>query len=262
MRAQLREAAKRLLASEYVVAFTGAGVSTPSGVPDFRSAGTGLFSFIDPLCVASISSFQNDPEAFYSWVRPFAGKVARARPSGAHRALAELEAHGLLHAVITQNVDRLHREAGSRRVLPLHGEIDTLVCRACRREVESARYWRSFLSDGLVPRCPCCGRVMKPSAVLFGEVLSHDVLREAQEEALRCDLMLVAGSSLEVMPAADIPALARRRGAELIIINEQPTHLDEEARFVFRSDVAQLLPGLVRVCERLLLTRPTVSLAS
>jgi len=248
VRAQIRQAAYRLFASEHAVALTGAGISTPSGIPDFRSAGSGLWNIIDPMRVASIWAFREDPEAFYRWIKPLAQKLFSARPNPAHLALAELEAAGHLRAVITQNVDLLHQKAGSRRVLELHGHIRTLSCLKCHTSQPSEAYWPRFLSEGTLPRCPRCHAVLKPDVVLFGEMLPHDVLREAQQEALHCDLMLVAGSSLEVMPAADLPSLAHRRGAALIIVNEQPTSLDRYAEFVFHADVTQVLPRLAAFC--------------
>lgn len=248
---QLRQAAQRLRSSTHVVAFTGAGISTPSGIPDFRSPSTGLWNFVDPLAVASLWSFDEDPEGFYRWMRPLAHKLSSARPNRAHRALAQLEEQRLLSVLITQNVDGLHQRAGSERVLELHGDLETLRCLSCHSVHPSEAYWQRFLADGLLPRCPHCHAVLKPSAVLFGEELPHEVLRAAQQEALSCDLMLVAGSSLEVMPAADLPRLAHRRGACLIIVNDQPTPLDQAAEFRFRADVTQVLPLLAKLCRQM-----------
>jgi len=248
---QLGQAAQALLSAGHAVALTGAGISTPSGIPDFRSAGTGLWSFVDPLHVASIWAFREDPVAFYRWMRPLAQKFITAQPNVAHLALAQLEAVGHLRAVITQNVDLLHHRAGSRRVLEVHGHLRTLSCLACHAGQPADAHWPRFLADGSLPRCPHCGAVLKPDVVLFGEVPPHDVLRQAQQEALRCDLMLVAGSSLEVLPAADLPSLAYRRGAALIIVNEQPTPLDGCAALVFHANVTHVLPRLVALCRQL-----------
>jgi len=247
---QLRKAARRLRSSKHGVAFTGAGISSPSGIPDFRGPITGLWNFVDPLAVASVWSFEEDPEAFYRWIRPFAHKFWSARPNVAHRALAQLEEQGLLNTVITQNVDGLHQSAGSGRVLELHGDLRSLLCVECRCTLRSEAYWHRFLADGLLPRCPSCQAVLKPGAVLFGEELEHAVLRAAQQEALSCDVMIVAGSSLEVMPAADLPRLAHRQGACLIIINDQPTPLDQVAEYTFRASVTQVLPVLAALCRQ------------
>jgi len=249
--AQLRQAAERLVASQHAVAFTGAGISTPSGIPDFRSPGSGLWNFVDSLRVASIRAFQDDPASFYHWIRPLARRLAAALPNVAHRALADLEADGLLHAVITQNVDSLHQKAGSRRVLEVHGDVQTMLCLRCQVSEPSEAYWPRFLADGTLPRCSWCNSVLKPSAVLFGELPPHRVLSDAQQEALRCDVMLVAGSSLEVMPAADLPRLAVRRGAALIVVNKAPTPLDRQATLVLRANVTTVLPRLVDICGEL-----------
>ena len=249
MKSQVRQAAERLYGSRYAVAFTGAGISTPSGIPDFRSPGTGLWNFDDPLRVASIWSFREDPASFYRWIRPLARKLMTAKPNSAHRALSDLEAGGHLRAVITQNVDSLHQEAGSSRVLELHGDAQTMVCLQCSFRQPSEACWPQFLSLGTLPQCPCCGQVLKPSAILFGEAPPYDVLRQAQQEALCCDLMLVVGSSLDVMPAADLPHLAIRRGAALIVVNEQPTPLDQQAAYVFHANVTRVLPQMAKVCR-------------
>jgi len=251
VKTQLRQAAERLVASQHAVALTGAGISTASGIPDFRSPGTGVWNCIDALSVASIGAFRDDPISFYRWIRPLARGLAKATPNVAHRALADLEARGLLQAVITQNVDCLHQKAGSRRVLEVHGDILTMLCLRCDAREPSEAYWPRFLADGTLPRCPCCNAVLKPGTVLFGELPPHSVLSLAQQEALRCDLMLIAGSSLEVMPAADLPRLARRRGAALIIVNRDPTPLDRQAALVLRADVTSVLPRLVLACREL-----------
>jgi NAD-dependent deacetylase len=177
--------------------------------------------------------------------------MAKAKPNVAHRALADLEARGLLHAVITQNVDCLHQKAGSQRVLEVHGDILTMHCLACHAREPSETYWPRFLADGTLPRCPCCDTVLKPGTILYGEVPPHSVLSQAQQEALCCDLMIIAGSSLEVMPAADLPRLANRRGAALIIINREPTPLDRHATLVMRANVTAVLPKLVDMCREL-----------
>jgi NAD-dependent deacetylase len=248
VQAELKRAAERLTHSEHLIAFTGAGVSTPSGIPDFRSVGVGLWTLDDPLRVASLAAFLENPDGFFKWARPLARKLSSARPNAAHAALARLEDAGILRAIITQNVDMLHQRAGSRCVLGVHGHLETLHCLSCDTSESAADYWLTFLRNGVLPRCPQCNRPLKPSAVLYGEALPHDVLRNAQQEALASDAMLVVGSSLEVMPAADLPRLAYRRGALLVIVNEQPTPLDERAEFVFRANAAHILPRLVDLC--------------
>jgi NAD-dependent deacetylase len=155
-----------------------------------------------------------------------------------------MEAHGRLEAVITQNIDLLHSRAGSRRVLELHGHIREATCLDCGAARPAGPLLRRFVDDGQMPLCLDCGGVLKPNVVLFGEELPADALQEAQRLARRCDVMLVAGSSLEVWPVADLPRLARSAGARLVIVNREPTPLDDLAEVVVRADVAEALPAL------------------
>jgi NAD-dependent deacetylase len=226
------------------VALTGAGVSTPSGIPDFRSPGSGLWENVDPMEVASLTAFRYHPERFYNWVRPLAASTRHARPNPAHHALAALERAGLLKVLITQNIDELHQRAGSAQVLELHGSMREATCGQCHRVWPGAPVLAKFIEDGEVPRCPDCGGVLKPNVILMGEQLPEAVLREARAAARRSDVMLVAGSALEVMPAAGLPLEAVMRGAKLIILNHDPTYLDERADVVIRADVAGTLPQI------------------
>jgi len=244
---QIERAAALIVNSNYAVALTGAGISTPSGIPDFRSPGSGLWEKVNPMLVASVFSFRLRPQAFYEWARPLAKKLLEAEPNPAHLALAELEEMGLLKAVITQNIDNLHQRAGSKRVLELHGNMRQATCLKCRKVVSTQDMIEQFL-EGKVPRCSC-GGLLKPNVVFFGEPLPRWVLLEAWGEAERCDLVLVVGSSLEVTPAAEIPFVALRRGAKAIVVNYQPTPLDSRAEVVIRDDVAKVLPQISRRCR-------------
>jgi len=227
------------------VVLTGAGLSTPSGIPDFRSEGKGLWSRDEPLEVASLSTFRTAPERFFEWFRPLAAQIFNAQPNPAHLALAQLEASGHLQAVITQNIDILHQKAGSRRVIEMHGTLRTLSCTQCFRQVESAPYLKPFTETGDIPHCPHCGAVLKPDVILFGEQLPQTAWYEAQREARQCDLMVVAGSSLEVLPVAGLPIQALDRGAHLIIVNNTPTYLNVRADVNILEDVASVLPAIV-----------------
>jgi NAD-dependent deacetylase len=231
--------------SKRVVVLTGAGISTPSGIPDFRSEGTGLWSRDEPLEVASLSTFRTSPEKFYAWFRLLAGRIFDALPNPAHLALAGLESAGYVSLVATQNIDMLHQKAGSRRVAEMHGTLATLSCTQCFRQVDSQGFLPAFIERGEIPRCPACNSVLKPDVILFGEQLPHKALMEAQVEVRQCDLMLVAGSSLEVLPVAGLPMQALDRGAHLIIVNNTPTYLNVRADAVFLEDVAQVLPAIV-----------------
>ena len=235
-----------LRGARQAVAFTGAGISTPSGIPDFRSS-TGLWQQYDPLEVASIGAFRRDPARFYAWIRPLARDILQARPNPAHRALAQLEQAGRLHAVITQNIDGLHQQAGSRRVIEVHGGLQRMVCLDCGWRGPAAPFLTpAFLEGDALPRCPRCEAVLKPDATLFGEALPAAAWRAAQEAVQQADVVLVAGSSLEVLPAGHLPAQAYRNGAAVIIVNLQPTFMDVHAAAVLRGDVAQVLPALVQ----------------
>lgn len=242
----VRSAARILAAANYAVALTGAGISTPSGIPDFRSPNYGLWQQVDPMEVASRWGFERHPEKFYAWVRPLALAMAAARPNGAHHALAALEAAGLIKAVITQNVDGLHQEAGSRNVLEVHGHLREAFCLACEATYPGADLLQRFQATGQVPRCSC-GGVLKPSVVLFGDPLPARVLRAAQAAVARCDVMLVAGSSLEVVPAGDWPGEVVAQGGDLIIVNRTPTPYDGVATVVIHKDVSEALPAIAHM---------------
>ncbi len=230
--------------AKYAVALTGAGISTPSGIPDFRSPESGVWDRVDPFEVASIYAFRHNPSAFFDWIRPLAHKILHAQPNPAHLALAELEKDGRLQAVITQNIDLLHSKAGSQTVYEVHGSLRRATCQGCHAQVDAHPLWRQFAQNDQIPACASCGAVLKPNVVLFGEMLPAITMHLAQEAAKKCDLMLVAGSSLEVAPAGDLPTLAKQAGAKLIIVNLGPTHMDREADLLFREDVAELLPLL------------------
>ena len=231
--------------SRRTIILTGAGISTPSGIPDFRSEGSGLWSRDEPLEVASLSTFRVAPERFYSWFRPLAGQIYTAQPNPAHLALAELEKKDLVHTVITQNIDMLHQKAGSQHVIELHGSMRSLTCSSCYNQVESEGYILPFVKDGLLPACPKCGCILKPDVILFGEQLPEGAWSAAQKAVRQCDLILVAGSSLEVLPVAGLPMVAIDRGAHLIIVNNTPTYLNIRADVAILDDVAEVLPLMV-----------------
>jgi NAD-dependent deacetylase len=241
-------AATLLREARYAVALTGAGISTPSGIPDFRSPGSGLWERVNPMIVASIQTFRIRPKAFFDWVRPLAEKVMAAEPNPAHLALAELEAAGCLQAVITQNIDGLHQRAGSREVLEVHGHVREATCTRCHAVVPTGDFLDDFLGSKEVPHCVACGGVMKPNVVLFGEQLPVGVLNAAQAHVLRADLLLVAGSHLDVMPASQMPLLVHERGGRVIVVNMTDTYIDAVAEVVIHADVADVLPRVVQAC--------------
>lgn len=240
----IEEARTLVRQSRYIVALTGAGISTPSGIPDFRSAESGLWEQTDPMAVASIYAFRQRPQAFYDWIYPLAQQILQAQPNAAHEALAQMEARGPLKSIITQNIDLLHARAGSSAIYEVHGHVREATCLTCSARYNGESILYEFLDTGLAPCCPGCGGVLKPNVILFGELLPMDVLSQAQRQAQRCDLMIVAGSSLEVLPAGDLPLLARQTGARLIFVNLSETHLDYLADVVIHADVVDVLPRL------------------
>jgi NAD-dependent deacetylase len=246
----ISRAAALIRQARHAVALTGAGSSTCSGIPDFRSPGTGLWERADPMEVASITNFRRHPEAFYEWIRPFVATLLAAEPNPSHLALAELEAGGWMQAVITQNIDDLHQRAGSREVLELHGHIREVTCSRCRRVLPTRDVLVDYLAAGGVPRCGECGGVVKPNVVLFGEQLPLGALNAAMAHVNRADLMLVAGSSLEVAPASQLPLLVHERGGYLIVVNLAPTYIDRVADVVIYGDVADVLPRIAQACTR------------
>ncbi len=231
--------------AESVVALTGAGISVPSGIPDFRSPGTGLWANVDPMEVAHIDVFRRDPARFWRFYGERFQSLEDKQPNGAHLALAALEQAGLLQAVITQNIDRLHSAAGTRTLVEVHGSIASsscLVCRA-RHPLADVRERLRRAADG-VPRC-ACGEPLKPDVVLFGEYLPASALQRAEALAAGADLMLCIGSSLEVYPVAQLPGVTLARGGRLAIITQGATPLDRRASVRLRGDVADELGALV-----------------
>jgi NAD-dependent deacetylase len=225
------------------VVLTGAGFSTPSGIPDFRSEGTGLWSRDEPMLVASLSTFRTAPEKFFQWFRPLAGRIYNALPNPAHLAMAEMEKQGCIHSIITQNIDALHQKAGSKNVIEMHGTMSTLTCAQCYHQADALPYLGPFVERGEIPRCPGCGGILKPDVILFGEQLPQKAWMQAQRDARQCDVMMVAGSSLEVLPVAGLPMQALDRGAHLIIVNNTPTYLNVRADVAILEDVADIIPA-------------------
>lgn len=233
------------------VALTGAGISVPSGIPDFRSPGTGLWDKIDPMEVASIHGFEKNPAKFFQFMAPLESLVESGRPNPAHDAVAELENMGLLRSIITQNIDNLHQDAGSKNVIELHGNASRGTCRGCGGKFKRAEL--AGLADGSgVPRCPRCGGVIKPDVVLFGESLPFDALMTAQRDAGECGVMLVVGSSLTVAPASMMPQVAYRAGAAVAVINLQSTYMDSYAEVALHEKVEEALPAVVAKVKELI----------
>jgi len=226
------------------VALTGAGVSVPSGIPDFRTPETGLWANVDPMEVAHIDVFESDPERFWSYYRPRFHSLGEKQPNGAHEALAELERRGLLEGVVTQNIDRLHRAAGSANVVEMHGSIETSTCRSCGASYGLEQVDALFDEDG-VAVCANCQGAVKPDVVLFGEMLPEAAMRRAQELAERAELMLCVGSSLVVHPVAGLPGLTLAAGGSLAIVTQGPTPYDGEAVLKLEGEVDEELAAVL-----------------
>ena len=243
---KIEYAAELLRKARHAVVLTGAGISTPSGIPDFRSEGTGLWSRDEPMEVASLNTFRTHPDRFFLWFRPLASQIYQAAPNSAHLALAELEKAGYIQSIITQNIDALHHKAGSKKVIEMHGTLRTLTCTHCFQKEEAKDYLEDFVGRGKQPRCPSCNALLKPDVILFGEQLPQKAWYDAQRESRQCDLMLVAGSSLEVLPVAGLPMQAIDRGSHLVIVNHTVTYLNVRADVVIQEDVAAVLPAIAQ----------------
>ncbi|MEX2253728.1 MAG: NAD-dependent deacylase [Thermoleophilaceae bacterium] len=238
--------AELLAEAESAVVLTGAGVSVPSGIPDFRSPGTGLWENVNPMEVAHIDAWRRDPDKFWSFYAERFVSLVDKRPNPAHDAIAELERRGIVRGVITQNVDRLHRMAGSERVIEVHGSIERSVCLECGGKVELERVIEIYESgDGGAPECLACIAPLKPDVVLFGELLPEAAMAEAHALAAEADVMLCVGSSLEVHPVAALPGLTLRAGGRLALVTAGPTPYDEEADLKLTGDVAEVLGAVL-----------------
>lgn len=226
------------------VAFTGAGISTESGVPDFRSPG-GVWSKHKPV---QFHDFLNDPaerRRFWQIRRESVPQFVDAKPNAGHLALAKWEEQKLLMGVITQNIDELHQRAGSRRVLEIHGTAMRVECLSCARRWDCMEIQRRVESGDDAPMCEFCGGILKSMTVSFGQAMPQDVLQEAIELAGQCDLFLAMGSSLVVQPAASLPLIAGRAGARVVIINREPTPYDEDVDLVIHDSIGETLSAVL-----------------
>lgn len=240
--------AEALTRSEKAVVLTGAGISVPSGIPDFRTPETGLWENVNPMEVAHIDVFMGDPERFWSYYATRFATLGDRRPNAAHHAVVELERRGLIDAVITQNIDRLHTAAGSKDVIEVHGSIEHSRCLTCGSsyQLESVRRAAEAAEDG-VPRCEACPAAppLKPDVVLFGEMLPEEALQRAFALAGSADLMIAIGSSLVVHPVAALPGQTLAAGGKLAIVTQGETPYDAEAFIKLDGDVEAELDSLL-----------------
>ena len=242
------ELAELIEASRSVVALTGAGVSVPSGIPDFRTPGKGLWAKVDPMAVATIDAFHSDTKRFWDFYRPRFHDLADKEPNPAHNVLAELERRGLLDALITQNVDRLHRKAGSQEVIEVHGSIATASCTSCSATYPLEQVESLFDDDGIAA-CTCCAGKVKPDVVLFGEFLPAEAMARAEELCTSADLLICVGSSLEVHPVAGLPQATLAHGGQIAIITKSSTPYDGDAVVRLSGDVADELRAVLAALD-------------
>jgi NAD-dependent deacetylase len=247
-RTDVERLAELVREADSVVALTGAGISVPSGIPDFRSPGTGIWENVDPMEVAHIDAFRRDPQRFWSFYGDRFATLRDKQPNGAHAALVELEERGNLDAVITQNIDMLHRKAGTRELVEVHGTIAHSSCLDCGATFELEEARARLAADGAVPPCDC-GSPLKPDVVLFGEMLPVEAMERATALALAADVLLCVGSSLEVHPVAGLPALTLRTGGRVAIVTQGPTPLDGDAEVKLDGDVVDELQALVAALQ-------------
>jgi NAD-dependent deacetylase len=243
---EITQAAKVLCQSKLNLALTGAGISVESGIPDFRSKG-GLWERYDISEYGTISAFKSNPQKVWRMLAEMETVVRQAKPNPAHKGLARLQEMGLLHTIITQNIDDLHQQGGASRVIEYHGNAKTLSCLWCNRQ-----YVREEVLDHMPPKCTC-GQILKPDVVLFGESIPLKGLRESYELASHCGALLVIGTSAQVIPSSSIPAVAKRAGASIMEINLEPTHLTGSLTDIFlQGKAGVVVPMLVLVVEGIL----------
>ena len=239
----MTRAAQVICQSKKTLALTGAGISVESGIPDFRSRG-GLWERFDPIEYATIEAFQADPEKVWKMLEEVSVLLDQARPNPAHTGLGQLQELGLLHTIITQNIDNLHQEAGATRVIEYHGNAKTLSCLQCNQKYDAQKL------DGQTPPKCDCGKILKPDVVFFGEPIPVTVLQESYDLASDCGALLVLGTSGEVAPANTIPQTAKMAGATVIEINVEPTFLTNYLTDIFlQGKASEVMTQLMQEVE-------------
>ena len=250
MQEQLQDACELMQRARHIVAFTGAGISTESGIPDFRSPGS-VWRQHPPV---NYRAFLRDPQArreYWQTRQSLIHQVSAARPNAAHQALVALERKGILEGVITQNFDGLHQDAGhaAEHVIELHGTSRMAACTLCGTRSSMTALQQRIDEGEIDPQCPLCGGFLKAATILFGQRVPDEVIERAKELTRQCDLFLVVGSSLKVIPAATLPRQALQQNIPLIIINLQPTTLDAQADVVIHEQAGLVLPQLIAMLQ-------------
>ena len=241
--------AAMLVEAEHAVVLTGAGISVPSGIPDFRTPGTGMWEKVDPMKVAHIDAFHRDPDRFWQFYGERFASLREKQPNRAHEIIVELERRGLVRGVITQNVDMLHRRAGSEGVVEVHGSIEHSVCLECGGRQDLDRVLELMAAAPGAPECPACVSPLKPDVVLFGELLPGQAMAEAHALAAKADLMVAVGSSLEVYPVASLPEVTLQGGGRLALVTQGPTPYDQHAEVKLSGDVVRELEAVLAASD-------------
>jgi len=249
-RKNIEKAAKLLVKSKFAIVLTGAGISTESGIPDFRGE-SGIWKKYKPKIYGSIQSFLNDPTKFWKMAEEIAPTLFNAKPNPGHYAIADLEKLNIIKAVITQNIDELHQKAGTVIVYEVHGNINRFTCLGCRASYTKEQILYKLKKEKKSsPGCNYCGAPLKPSVVLFGEALPNFEKYMSVDLAKKSDIMLIAGSSLTVAPICDLPLYTLSEGGKLIIVNDEPTYLDERAEIVIKNKTGNILPLIVEEVKK------------
>ncbi len=245
---KIERLARLILESKNIVVLTGAGMSTESGIADFRSPSTGLWEKVDPYEFASIDSYRAHPAKNLEVMLETGRAIFSARPNKGHKALTRLQKLGKLKGILTQNIDRLHHKAKTQNIVEFHGNVMEAKCLQCRRIFPITDMVNQAL-QGKVPICEVCNGMLKPNAIFFGEPLELDKLAAADDMLVDCDLLVVLGSSLVVYPVAWYPQKALSMGAKLAIINIQETDMDSLAEVVIHEKIGNVFPKVVSIVE-------------
>jgi len=246
---KIEKLANLILHSKNIVALTGAGMSTESGIADFRSPGTGLWEKVDPYEFASIHSYVADTSKNLKFMIETGRNIFRARPNKGHKALTKLQKLGKLKGVLTQNIDRLHHKARTKNIVEFHGNAYEAKCMTCGHVYEITVMVNQVMKGNYSPSCEKCRGMLKPNAIFFGEPLESKILEAADIMIAECDLLLVLGSSLVVYPVAFYPQKALSLGAKLAIVNIQKTDMDSLAEVVIHEKIGDILPEIVSIVE-------------
>jgi NAD-dependent deacetylase len=247
---KVQQLAELIVESENIVVLSGAGMSTESGIPDFRSPGTGLWEKVDPNKFASINSYIANPQRNMKFMLEMGMQIFKAKPHKGHKALTRLQKLDKLKGVLTQNIDGLHQRAGTDNVIELHGTANEAKCVECHEVYPITTLINQVIQKGCEPSCDDCCGLLKPNAIFFGEPLESSVIRKADEMVEDCDLLIVLGSSLLVYPVAFYPKKVLSNDAELVIINIQSTEMDRYADVVIHEKIGEVLPKIVDQVEQ------------